>query len=82
MLNADLENYKILGAVDCPEIVVELLDVYMGHNNTCVMGIGEPPTISTAAAVANAVHNATGVRVAVLPLTPRHVLEALTGAQG
>ena len=77
MLNADLEHYKILGAMDCPEIEVLLLDVYMGKNNTHVFGLGEPPTIATAAAVANAVHNAIGVRVTALPITPRRVLEAL-----
>ena len=39
-----------------------------------VIGIGEPPTISTAAAVANAVANAIGVRVRSLPITPDKVL--------
>ena len=42
-----------------------------------VIGIGEPPTISTAAAIANAVANAIGVRVQSLPLTPDKVLAAL-----
>ena len=77
MLNADLESYKILGAVDCPEIEVVLLDVYNGKNNTNVMGLGEPPIVATAAAVANAVANATGVRITSLPITPRAVLTAL-----
>ncbi|MCA8961205.1 MAG: xanthine dehydrogenase family protein molybdopterin-binding subunit [Planctomycetes bacterium] len=77
MLNSDLENYKLCGAVDCPKIDVALLNVHMGHNNTNVMGLGEPPTIATAAAIANAVHNATGARVHSLPITPRRVLEAL-----
>ena len=44
------------------------------------IGIGEPPTIPTAAAVANAVCNAIGVRVATLPITPRKVLDALAKA--
>ena len=42
-----------------------------------VIGIGEPPTISTAAAIANAVANAIGVRVRSIPLTPDKVLAAL-----
>jgi xanthine dehydrogenase YagR molybdenum-binding subunit len=42
-----------------------------------VIGIGEPPTISTAAAIANAVANAIGVRVRSLPITPDKVLAAL-----
>jgi xanthine dehydrogenase YagR molybdenum-binding subunit len=48
-----------------------------------VIGIGEPPTISTAAAIGNAVYNALGVRVPVLPLTPKRVLDALAkGGKG
>ena len=31
MLNADLENYKLIGPVDCPEIDVVMLDVYLGR---------------------------------------------------
>lgn len=81
MINADLENYKIIGAVDCPEIDVSLLDVYNGKNNTNVMGLGEPPIVCTAAAVANAVHNAIGVRINSLPITPRKVLDALAAKE-
>jgi xanthine dehydrogenase YagR molybdenum-binding subunit len=77
MLNDDLENYKILGSVDCPEIDVVLVDVYNGKSNTQVMGLGEPPIVATAAAVANAVADAIGVRVFEVPITPRRVLEAI-----
>ena len=42
-----------------------------------VIGLGEPPAISPGAAISNAVHNAIGVRVPTLPLTPDRVLEAL-----
>ena len=45
-----------------------------------VIGVGEPPTISTAAAIANAVTNAIGVRVPEWPMTPRNVLNALATA--
>ena len=38
-----------------------------------IRGIGEPPTIPTAAAVANAVYDALGVRLKPLPLTPERV---------
>jgi len=56
---------------------VMMLDVYNGRNNTATMGLGEPPIVATAAAVANAVADALGVRVSSLPITPRKVLEAL-----
>jgi xanthine dehydrogenase YagR molybdenum-binding subunit len=42
-----------------------------------VIGIGEPATVPTAAAIANAVANALGVRVSNLPITPAKVLAAL-----
>ena len=47
MVNADMESYKILGASDCPEIDVVMLDVYNGKNNTATMGLGEPPIVAT-----------------------------------
>jgi len=73
-LNADLLHYKILGALDVPEITVHL---WPGPEGAGVRSLGEPPTIPTSAAVGNAVANATGARVRSLPITPRRVLEAL-----
>jgi xanthine dehydrogenase YagR molybdenum-binding subunit len=73
MLNADMEWYKLAGHSDLGEIEVHLLD----YPERGVIGIGEPPVIPTATALANAVTNAIGVRVGHLPLSPRHVLDAL-----
>jgi xanthine dehydrogenase YagR molybdenum-binding subunit len=42
-----------------------------------VIGIGEPPTISTHAAIGNAIHNALGVRVGRTPFSPENVLATL-----
>jgi xanthine dehydrogenase YagR molybdenum-binding subunit len=78
MVNANLEQYKILGARDVPAIDVILLEQYHGRSATDAGGIGEPATIPTAAAVANAVHNALGVRLRELPMTPARVLAALS----
>jgi xanthine dehydrogenase YagR molybdenum-binding subunit len=72
-VNPDMEFYKLGGLGDMPKITVHLMDM----PERGVIGIGEPPTISTAAAVGNAVFNALGVRVPILPLTPKHVLDAL-----
>ena len=46
-------------------------------NNAGMMGLGEPATVPTAGAVANAVANAIGARVTELPITPERVLAAL-----
>jgi xanthine dehydrogenase YagR molybdenum-binding subunit len=73
MVNAELENYKIAGALETPEIEVVLYD----QPERGVVGIGEPPTIPTSAAIANAVYHAVGVRVRELPMTPDRVLGAL-----
>ncbi|TAK51584.1 MAG: hypothetical protein EPO25_16045, partial [Gammaproteobacteria bacterium] len=43
-------------------------------------GVGEAPAICIAAAVANAIWNATGTRLYALPFTPEHVYRALHGA--
>jgi xanthine dehydrogenase YagR molybdenum-binding subunit len=77
VLNANLDQYKVLGARDTPLIDVVLLDQYVGLTNTDAHGIGEPANVATAAAIANAVYNAIGVRVRELPITPRAVLAAL-----
>ncbi len=82
MLNANLESYKILGARDVPKIDVVLTEVYTGGNNTGAAGIGEPSTIPTAAAIACAVHDALGVAVRSLPITPDRVLAALGKVPG
>lgn len=73
MLNPNFETYKLTGLADTPEIEVVLLDM----PERGVIGIGEPVTIPTAAAIANAVANALGVRVNTLPITPQRVLAAL-----
>ncbi|MBL9008959.1 MAG: xanthine dehydrogenase family protein molybdopterin-binding subunit [Myxococcales bacterium] len=77
MLNANLEQYKIAGALDVPRIDIALLEDLHGRTSTDARGIGEPATVPTAAAVANAVYNAIGVRLRELPLTPARVLAAL-----
>ncbi len=77
VLNASLEGYKVLGALEVPEIEVLYFPVAAGINNTQVVGIGEPGIIPTAAAVANAVADALGFRIYELPITPARVLDAL-----
>jgi xanthine dehydrogenase YagR molybdenum-binding subunit len=73
MVNPNMEWYRLPGPSDVPEIDITLVD----QPERGVIGIGEPPVISTAAAVANAVANAIGVRVRSLPLTPERILEAI-----
>ena len=80
MVNPNVEQYKIAGALDCPEIETVILPVWDGVNNTHSAGIGEPATVPTAAAIANAVSHAIGVRITKLPITPEVVLAAVDTA--
>jgi len=82
MVNTNLDQYKIAGARETPQIEVVLIDQYIGRNATDVHGIGEPANIPTAAAIANAVYNAIGVRVRELPMKPAAVLAALGKLNG
>jgi xanthine dehydrogenase YagR molybdenum-binding subunit len=79
MLNPDMEMYKLAGASDIPEIIVRAYDP-PDQKARGVIGVGEPPTIATAAALGNAVANAIGVRVPEWPMSPRNVLNALATA--
>ena len=77
MVNANLEQYKIVGPRETPPIEVVLLENYQGQSATDAYGIAEPSNIATAPAIANAVYNAIGVRLRELPMTPAVVLTAL-----
>lgn len=78
ILNPNFETYKLPGAADVPDIEIILLDM----PERGVIGIGEPAVIPTAAAIANAVAHAIGVRIHSLPITPDKVLEALENRSG
>jgi len=72
MVNKNWHDYKLPTALDVPpemvSLPIELPDPEA--NNTGAKGLGEPVTIPTAAAIANAVYHATGVRVTETPINP------------
>jgi xanthine dehydrogenase YagR molybdenum-binding subunit len=76
MLNPDMEFYRLAGLADVGKFQVRMM-TGKGYDERGVIGIGEPPVISPGAAISNAVANAIGVRVPMLPLTPDRVLAAL-----
>jgi xanthine dehydrogenase YagR molybdenum-binding subunit len=76
VLNADMEFYKLSGIGDSGEILVHM-DISPENDARGIIGLGEPPAIGGMAAISNAVANAIGVRVGILPLTPNRVLAAL-----
>ena len=63
-----------------PEIeVIIVSDADTRISDVGSKGLGEPPIIPTAGAIANAVYNAIGIRIKDLPITPDKVLNALYG---
>jgi xanthine dehydrogenase YagR molybdenum-binding subunit len=73
MVNPNMEWYLLAGMSDVPKVEVNLNNM----PERGVIGIGEPPTVSTASAIANAVRNAIGVTIRSLPLHPHKVLAAI-----
>lgn len=79
VLNANFEEYKVPTVADMPSIVhapVNLPDPEA--NSTGAKGIGEPPLVPTAPAIANAVFDAVGVRLHRAPLSRHRLLMALS----
>jgi xanthine dehydrogenase YagR molybdenum-binding subunit len=74
-VNADLSEYLVPANADIPDIDVIIVDEQDDHlNQIGVKGLGELATTGVAAAVANAVFHATGVRIRDLPITLDKVL--------
>ena len=68
-MNASLAEYHVPIHMDVPGIEVSWLDIADPHTPMGAHGIGELGITGTAAAVANAIFNATGKRVRDLPIT-------------
>jgi CO/xanthine dehydrogenase Mo-binding subunit len=82
ILTRTLDAYKLPTIADVPEIVTELIDLPDPHlTNLGSKGLGEPPIIPTAAAIANAIRDATGADVRSLPITREEMLRALREAE-
>jgi xanthine dehydrogenase YagR molybdenum-binding subunit len=76
MVNPNMETYLLAGMSDIPKIDIMLVDTPVQRARG-VIGIGEPPTVSTASSIANAVRNATGATIRSLPLHPHRILAAI-----
>jgi CO/xanthine dehydrogenase Mo-binding subunit len=77
--NATLLDYKLLTTADAPEIEAIFVEHPASNGGPRgSKGVGEPPIVPTAAAVANAIAAATGSRVRRLPMTPERVWRAMT----
>ena len=77
VINPQFMEYALLTASDMPDIVVHLIETVDVAGPFGAKGLGESGVIPVAAAVANAVKDAVGVRLTELPMTPERVFRAL-----
>jgi nicotinate dehydrogenase subunit B len=74
----DWATYPVARASEIPaKVEIKLID----HPELPSSGAGEPSSRATAAAIANAIFDATGARVRQMPLTPQRVKAALPASQ-
>ena len=76
-LNPDLTGYLIPTSIDIPHFTTRLVENEDSGGPFGAKGIGEPATIATSPAIANAIYDAIGVRIFDLPITPGKILKAL-----
>ncbi|HUK51285.1 MAG TPA: xanthine dehydrogenase family protein molybdopterin-binding subunit [Terriglobales bacterium] len=77
VINADLKDYKIWTSMDYVPIQSVILENPFEEGPFGAKGCGEAPIIATAPAIANAIHNAIGIRFKTLPVTSERILKAL-----
>jgi xanthine dehydrogenase YagR molybdenum-binding subunit len=78
-LSGGMEDYRIPGIADTPVIDVHFDEAGFDHVLGGSVGIGEVATVPTSPAVANAIHNAIGIRLDELPIRPDRLISALKG---
>jgi len=82
ILTRTLDAYRMPTIADVPEIVTEFVDIPDEHlTNLGSKGLGEPPIVPVAAAIANAIRDATGADIRSLPITRDEMLRALREAE-
>ena len=77
MLNSSLLDYRMPTSLDLPMIETQIVEVPDPSHPTGVRGVGEVSIIPPVPAIANAIHNALGVRMTELPMSPGALLDAL-----
>ena len=72
--NNSLTDYLLPTALDMPPVLIELIEIPHPEGPFGAKGVGEPPIISSPAAIAAAVRNATEADITRLPIRPEHIL--------
>lgn len=82
LLNPDFMDFRLPTSLDHPEYDIVMIEDRLDGGPYGAKGVGEPPTIPTAPAIANAIFDAVGARVKQLPLTPERVWRELQARRG
>jgi len=82
LMNPSLLDYRKLTAADLPNIQTVIVEVPSPAGPFGARGVGEPPIVPAPAAIANAIEDATGVRLTELPLTPERVALGVAAKRG
>ena len=82
MTNSSFLDYRMPTSLDLPMISTVIVEVANPGHPYGVRGVGEIPIVPPMAAIANAIHDAIGVRMNVLPMSPGAVLEAIWEKEG
>jgi 4-hydroxybenzoyl-CoA reductase alpha subunit len=77
VLNPNFQDYRIFYINDVPRMKSVMVESIDPDGPYGAKGLGEPGSVPTAAAIANAIYDAVGVRIKSLPITPEKILRAL-----
>jgi len=78
LVSATLMDYALPGVEAVPAVTTTLVEVPSDHGPFGAKGVGEPPVVGAAAAIANAIADATGQRFTALPIAPEGIARALS----
>jgi|CXWL01.1.fsa_nt_gi xanthine dehydrogenase molybdenum-binding subunit len=81
VLNPTFTDYKLVTTQEVPELKIEFIETHDPAGPHGAKGVAEAPLVPVAPAIANAIFNATGVRITELPMTPERVLTRLREAR-
>jgi len=77
MMNPTFLDYRMPTSLDLPMIDTVIVEVANPGHPYGVKGVGEVPIVPPMAAISNAIHQAIGLRMPSLPMSPGKILEAL-----
>jgi CO/xanthine dehydrogenase Mo-binding subunit len=80
LTNPSLLDYRKLTSADLPNIETIIVEKPAPHGPFGARGVGEPPIVPAPAAIANAIEDATGVRLTHLPLSSERIALAIASA--